>query len=568
MASCITPTFGNSTCPQVRLTVTQSSSTETTATLSWLLEYVAHGYPVTTTVAKTYSVEIDGETVKTGSFAINGISGTATIASGTKTITKSTSAQSIMFICSMAFNITWGGTYGGTKSASGRIAVPAKASYKISYNANGGTGAPSAQTKWYGKNVVLSSLKPTRTGYTFKGWATSASGSVTYQPGATYTANAAVTLYAVWESSTYTVIYNGNGGTGIPSSQTKTYGQTIILSNVVPTRENYNFVGWGVSPSSTTASYQPGGSYAANASITLYAIWSTTHKLPRVNNFTVDRCTEDGALSDDGTKARVSFDWEADTTPTTVKIEWRKATSSTRAGLITIPVEENQTSDSVMRDSADVEVDSEYIFTVTITDEIGTTMSSVRLGTTSYIMDIMPGGTGVSFGCAASHDGLAEFGYEPAIRSADGRRVVKFNKPTSTDELTKASMYYQALDSGAWGNQYRLLSTANTRFLLWEGTWASGSITVPNIDKFSVYVVYFTADLLECAIGIRTTAKSTDILVSGMSPSDNVLKLYAARLRLSNQTLTRVAPRVWTLTGTSITSANQVMTIYRIEGLI
>lgn len=568
MASCITPTFGNSTCPQVRLTVTQQSATETAATLSWILEYVAHGYPATTSVDKTYSVEIDGDTVKSGSFSINGISNTVTIASGTKVITKTTFAQSIVFTCSMAFNMNWGGTYGGTKTASGRISVTAKSSYKISYNANGGTGAPSAQTKWYGTNLILSSSKPVRNGYTFKGWATSSSGSVAYQPGATYTTNAAVTLYAVWESATYTITYNGNGGSGIPSSQTKTYGQTTTLSNVVPVRENYSFIGWGVSASSTTASYQPGGSYSANASVTLYAIWSTDHKLPRVNNLTVDRCTEDGTLSDDGTKAKVTFDWETDFVPTTVKIEWRIVTSSTRAGLITIPVEENQTSGSVTRNSADVNVDNEYVFTVTITDEIGTTMSSVRLGTTSYIMDIMPGGTGVSFGCAASRDGLAEFGYEPAIRSADGSRVVKFNKPTSTDELTKASMYYQALDSGAWGNQYRLLSTANTRFLLWEGTWASGSITVPNIDKFSVYVVYFTADLLECAIGIRTTAKSTDILVSGMSPSDNVLKLYAARLRLSNQTLTRVAPRVWTLTGTSITSANQVMTIYRIEGLI
>lgn len=71
--------------------------------------------------------------------------------------------------------------------------------YQVTYNANGGTGAPGAQTKTYGTNLTLSSTKPTRTDYTFMGWATSANGSVAYAAGATYTANAAVTLYAVWQ---------------------------------------------------------------------------------------------------------------------------------------------------------------------------------------------------------------------------------------------------------------------------------------------------------------------------------------------------------------------------------
>ena len=71
--------------------------------------------------------------------------------------------------------------------------------YQVSYNANGGSGAPAAQTKRYTANLTLSSTKPTRSGYIFKGWATSASGAVLYQPGGTYSNNAAVTLYAVWE---------------------------------------------------------------------------------------------------------------------------------------------------------------------------------------------------------------------------------------------------------------------------------------------------------------------------------------------------------------------------------
>ena len=45
----------------------------------------------------------------------------------------------------------------------------------------------------------MSSTIPTRAGYAFKGWATSSTGAVAYPAGGTYTANSAITLYAVWE---------------------------------------------------------------------------------------------------------------------------------------------------------------------------------------------------------------------------------------------------------------------------------------------------------------------------------------------------------------------------------
>ena len=72
--------------------------------------------------------------------------------------------------------------------------------YTVQYNANGGSGAPSNQTKTHGVDLTLSSTVPTRTNYTFKGWGTSvASTTVAYAAGAKYTANASVTLYAIWE---------------------------------------------------------------------------------------------------------------------------------------------------------------------------------------------------------------------------------------------------------------------------------------------------------------------------------------------------------------------------------
>lgn len=80
-----------------------------------------------------------------------------------------------------------------------RITVTAP-TYTVSYNANGGSGAPSSQTKQYDKTLTLSSVKPTRAGYAFKGWATSpGAASAQYQSGNSYSSNKDLTLYAVWE---------------------------------------------------------------------------------------------------------------------------------------------------------------------------------------------------------------------------------------------------------------------------------------------------------------------------------------------------------------------------------
>ena len=73
-------------------------------------------------------------------------------------------------------------------------------SYTVTYNANGGSGAPASQTAISGINLTLSSTVPTKSGYTFLGWSTSSTATTaTYAKGATYTANKTVTLYAVWK---------------------------------------------------------------------------------------------------------------------------------------------------------------------------------------------------------------------------------------------------------------------------------------------------------------------------------------------------------------------------------
>jgi uncharacterized repeat protein (TIGR02543 family) len=69
------------------------------------------------------------------------------------------------------------------------------------FNANGGSGSMSNMTIATDASKNLTSNTFTRAGYTFKGWATSASGGVVYQNGASYTmgTNSTYTLYAVWQ---------------------------------------------------------------------------------------------------------------------------------------------------------------------------------------------------------------------------------------------------------------------------------------------------------------------------------------------------------------------------------
>lgn len=193
--------------------------------------------------------------------------------------------------------------------------------YTVSYNANGGSGAPSAQTKVHGTNLTLSSTKPkksstsststgtikltyaanggsstpsaqtgtytntTTTTYTFSKWNTNSSGTGTdYSAGGTYSSNASVTLYAKWSSSSstartanpsittraaisrangsvtgYTVTYNANGGSSTPTAQTST-----------KTRK-YTFSSWKSSSGSTLSAST---AYTFSASATLTAQWS------------------------------------------------------------------------------------------------------------------------------------------------------------------------------------------------------------------------------------------------------------------------------------------------------
>jgi uncharacterized repeat protein (TIGR02543 family) len=98
-------------------------------------------------------------------------------------------------------NIHINGAYAGLSEAVLALTVAAKPSHTVSFNANGGSGAPGNVTKWWGESLTIPNTKPTRANYTFLGWSETADGTVQYQPGQSYvgTSDSNYTLYAVWK---------------------------------------------------------------------------------------------------------------------------------------------------------------------------------------------------------------------------------------------------------------------------------------------------------------------------------------------------------------------------------
>jgi uncharacterized repeat protein (TIGR02543 family) len=174
------------------------------------------------------------------------------------------------------YTVNDGGTFNPTRDLT-FLAVWSLKTYTVSFDANGGTGAPANQTKTHDTALTLSSTAPTRTGYTFNGWNTSADGTGTnYAAGASYTTNAAVTLYAKWTANSYTITYNGNSSTSgstAPGSYT-TGGTAYTIAANGFLRTGFTFAGWNTSTNGTGTSYSPGGSYSTSANLLLYAQWT------------------------------------------------------------------------------------------------------------------------------------------------------------------------------------------------------------------------------------------------------------------------------------------------------
>ena len=146
----------------------------------------------------------------------------------------------------------------------------------MTFNKNGGnTPSKASMSVTYG-SAYGTLATCTRTGYTFAGWYTAASGGTQVKSTDTVAITANRTLYAHWTANTYTGTFDLRGGKigSSTASQTKTetYDSAWVFP-ADPTRAGYTFAGWYTAASGGTK-VESGDLYTTAGPKTLYAHWT------------------------------------------------------------------------------------------------------------------------------------------------------------------------------------------------------------------------------------------------------------------------------------------------------
>jgi len=147
--------------------------------------------------------------------------------------------------------------------------------YTVTYDSQGGSAVGAQHVTSPATTVVTLPAAPTKTGYIFGGWYTATSGGGTAFI-ATTEVTADITVYAKWNSYTYTVTFNSQSATveASPTSKTVTSPATTVDAlPTAPTKTGSTFAGWYTATSGGGTEFTATTTVTAN--ITVYAKWST-----------------------------------------------------------------------------------------------------------------------------------------------------------------------------------------------------------------------------------------------------------------------------------------------------
>lgn len=321
------------------------------------------------------------------------------------------------------------------------ITVPAKTSYTVSFNVNGGSGTIASQTKWYDETLTLTTAKPTREGYAFKGWNTSADGTGTnYSSGGSYTANAGTTLYAIWHqlpSLTATVTstapyYYPIDSYSVSISNITTYDSATVSSIILTVgSQSVSRTDAGTLTITPNAS----GTFTPTVVITDSQSGSQTYTLPAItiNTYTepsvvysLDRTTSTGVHDDEGNYVVVESTFtftdaiatlqaptvavtDENGTAKTVTMAWysTRASDGTLSGSVTwSSLSSGDTVYGLISITGEFDTGS-YLISVTPQDSEGTgTAITQTLPSAFFTMDFLAGGRGIAIGQPSTQVGF------------------------------------------------------------------------------------------------------------------------------------------------------------------
>lgn len=150
--------------------------------------------------------------------------------------------------------------------------------YTLSFDANGGTGAPDSLSDTNGDGSAtfdIPAQAPTKDGYVCTGWAEEPEGDVQYPCDGTGSitlwsdGDTNKTLYAVWREA-FQLDYDVDGGSNI--DPTMEADGKFSVAGKEPEKDGYVFLGWSNTPGGETA-VKPGDELDADGNKTIYAVW-------------------------------------------------------------------------------------------------------------------------------------------------------------------------------------------------------------------------------------------------------------------------------------------------------
>ncbi|MBQ2718309.1 MAG: InlB B-repeat-containing protein [Clostridia bacterium] len=189
-----------------------------------------------------------------------------------------------------------------------------KTDFTVTYDANGGSGAPSDNNQYEsGDKINISSVIPTRSKYTFTGWKY---GNNTYQPGGTFTMPASdVTFVAQWNANNYTITFNAQDGTMSNGKETMEVASDdgMVDRPENPERTGYTFMGWYKTTDKST--YRDEFDFdldKVSEDITLYALWFNEVDQDAILDYIeghVDTTTDNSKVNGEAWKNMVQGSW-------------------------------------------------------------------------------------------------------------------------------------------------------------------------------------------------------------------------------------------------------------------
>lgn len=187
--------------------------------------------------------------------------------------------QHSSFSISLSAYLSGGGYSSASTSTS--ITIPAKDSSILTFQINTGEvfeGVESTQTsktvftatKWYNEDYVIENRVPTKVGYTFKGW------DGRLFPGDRVTGNATQVFISKFQPNTNKIFFDANNGTfDTVVSVDKVYDSITTITDKIPTRQYYKFLGWSTNKNDTSAMFHSSDVFTSNitSDLILYAVW-------------------------------------------------------------------------------------------------------------------------------------------------------------------------------------------------------------------------------------------------------------------------------------------------------